>query len=297
MSWADWLRLLALSLLWGVSFFFVELAIPSFAPFTLVFVRVSIAALLMLFILRGDKLWAIVVQRWRIYAFIGVFGSALPFFCFAWGQRYITSSVASVMNSLTPLFIFIFSVFLGREQFDIMRAIGIVMAFAGVTVLLDADFSAAQLGGTVLAFAAAVSYGIASTYAWGRVRHYPPIENAFGQLLFAALFLLPLALMEQPWRADFGLVPVAAVLVLAAFSTFAAYLLYYRLLSSSGAVNAMLSTLLIPVFAVILGVNLLGEKTGVEFFIGMAMIFIGLIFTDVKLRQALKNVLRLIVKN
>lgn len=285
MTARDWLRLVGLSLLWGGSFFFVELAIPSFTPFSLVFVRVAVAALLMGVVLRRRALWKILCERWRAYAVVAFFGSALPFVCFAWGQRYIDSGLAGVLNALTPMCVFVFAVFLGRERFSLSRGGGILLGVAGVVLLLKPDASAAEWGGVVAGLVAAVSYAVAATLAWARVRAYPPAENVFGQLCFAALFVLPPALLERPWEADFMLTPVLAILSLSVFSTFAAYLLYYRMLADSGAVNTTLFVLLLPVIATALGVLLLGEQIGTEFYIGGGMILTGLALTDSGLRR------------
>ena len=271
----------------------MELAIPSFTPFSLVFIRVGIAAVLMGIVLRRRALWKIISERWRAYAVLGFVGSALPFVCFAWGQRYIDSSLAGVLNALTPMCVFVFAVMLGREKFCVSRVCGIVLGIAGVAVLLDPDVTAAEAGGIAAGLVAAVSYAVAATIAWGRVRHFPPAENVFGQLVFASLYVMPLALVERPWQADFMLVPVMALLSLSVFSTFAAYLLYYKMLADSSAVNTTLFVLLLPVVAAILGVFLLGEEVGKTFFAGAAMILTGLILTDTSLRRALTKLLRL----
>lgn len=287
----DWLALFTLALLWGVSFFLMELAIPSFAPFTLVLARVGLAALLMFALLARQSPWRMLRHRWRTYAILGFFGSAFPFLCFAWGQRYIESGLASILNALTPLCVLMLALLLKREQYNVMRTLGLLLGFAGVAVLVKPDASASEWGGILAAVTAAVSYAIATNIAWGRVSHYPARENACGQLLFASLFMLPFALAEQPWQAAFSPPAVAALLALAFFSTFCAYLVYYFLLSHAGGVNAMLAVLLVPVIAIFLGIVFLDERFDSGFFVGGGLILLGIVLADEKLRRRLHQVI------
>lgn len=285
MNAKDWLAVFALALMWGCAFFFVELAIPSFSPFTLVFLRVAVAAALMLPLVKTATMAGVIRQRWRVYCFVGFFGSAFPFVCFAWGQRHIDSGLAGLLNALTTIFIFVFALALKRETFNAARAAGIILGVVGVAVLLEPDAGNLKLLGTLAGIIAAISYAISTTFAWGKIRHHPHTENTCGQLLFAAIFLLPLSLLERPWQADITATAAAAVLGLAVFSSFLAYLLYYRLLARAGAVNTMLSLLLVPVVSVALGAVFLGERFGFNFYAGAALIFASLLLIDEKLRR------------
>lgn len=283
----EWFALLGLALLWGMSFMLVELALLSFAPFTLVFARIGIAALLMLWYIRRRQPWQLLRQRWRIYLPLGFFGSAFPFLCFAWGQQYIESGLASVLNALTPLFTLVLALCIGREKYSTVRAVGIIIGILGVAVLVGPDTAASERNGIIAAIVAAVCYAIATTFAWTYASQFSPRENAAGQLFFAALLIMPFALYEQPWRVTYSLTPLLAIFLLAVFSTFCAYLLYYYLLSKAGGVNAVLAVLLIPLVAVTLGIVILNERFSSEFFIGGVLIIAGVILTDNNLRRRL----------
>ena len=281
----EWAALLALALLWGMSFMLVELALPLFDPFTLVFARVGIALLLMLWFIRHQSLRRLLYERWQIYLPLGFFGTAFPFLCFSWGQQYIESGLASVLNALTPLLTLVLALANGREHYSMVRGVGIILGIVGVIVLTGPDTADSELGGIIAAITAATSYAIATNYAWAHASRFAPRENAAGQLFFATLLMLPFSLYEQPWQITYQLYPVLAVVSLAVFSTFYAYLLYYYLLSKAGGVNAMLAVLLIPLVAVSLGIVFLNERFGSEFFIGGILIIIGVILTDNKLRR------------
>ena len=283
----DWLALVGLAFAWGTSFFWVELAIPSFQPFTLVCIRVGVATLLMVVLLRRRPLLRLMCERWRIYSLLGLLGSAFPFLCFAWGQRHIESGMASIINALTPLLALALALGLGRERFNFMRLFGIVTGFVGVVVLVNPETGGSEVAGIFAAALAAFSYAVAANLAWGRVSHFPPKENATGQLFFATLFTLPFAFWEQPWREDVQWVGVFAMLALAVLSTFLAYLLYYFILKNAGGVNAVLGVLFVPAISITLGVLFLDERFDSRMLMGGVLIIAGVIVADEKLRRLL----------
>ncbi len=284
MQWFDWLSVVLLSILWGTSFFFVEWAIESMDPWTLVFLRCAIAALLMAIVVRKQHPIHFIVKRWRPYAVVGFLGSALPFLCFAWGQKYIDSGMASMLNALTPVFVVLMAVITGKEKFNIYRFAGACVAFVGVFILI-APKVIGELAGMLAAIFAALCYAIATIYAWQRINRLPPAENVCGSLFYAALFVAPFALWQQPWLVSIETKAIIAVLCLAVANTFLAYLLYYFILKHAGGFYAVLAVLLMPIVAVLMGVFLLGERLYSGFFIGGALVITGVIFADAQLRQ------------
>ena len=299
MSARDWTLLIALSLLWGMSFMFMEIILSDGAqPITLVMLRVGGAALATgaFLKLRGVRLRT-VLGRWRIYIWMGLLGNAFPFWCFAWGQQFIDSGMAGVLNSTTPLFTIVMAALVGMEKMRGARVLGIALGACGVAILLSpsagADSGAAAVAGTLACVAAAASYGVVALLGKKKVTGFPPLENAFGQLTCATLLLIPLAFgLESPWETRISATGGLALAGLALFSTALAYVVYFRLLASAGPTNAMLVTFLIPVNATTLGVLVLGERFGAAFFIGAGMILAGLVFADDKLRRKIAGIFR-----
>ena len=288
MSARDWSLLWALSLLWGMSFMFVEVALESVAPMTLVTIRVGGAAILLgvALRLRGVRL-APALSRWRVYVWMGFLGNAFPFGCFAWGQQFVDSGMAGVLNSTTPLFTAVFAALVGLEKMRAARIFGALLGACGVAVMLSPSDSAgdAAAAGALACVAAAASYGVVAILGKKKVAGFPPMENAFGQLTFATLLLLPLSLgLESPWEARIDAAAGWSLAGLAFFSTACAYILYFRLLASAGPTNAMLVTFLIPINAILLGALVLDESFGASFFAGAGLILAGLVFVDDKLR-------------
>ena len=288
MSPRDWLLLALLSLLWGMSFMFMEVALESIQPVTLAALRVGGAALFLslVFKLRGGKLLP-VLKRWKLYTITAALGSALPWALFPWGQQFINSGMASVLNSTTPLFTILFASMAGEEKMRGVRLLGILLGAAGVAVLLGPE---SQNGGDAAkgiwaCVIASASYGVMYSCFRRQVSQFPALENAAGQLIFATILLIPVAAaLENPMSTQLTIPSGLSLAGLTLLSTAAAYLILFRLLASAGATNTALVTFLIPVNATLLGAFVLGERFGPPFFIGAAMIMTALLFADDKLR-------------
>ena len=289
----EWALLILLSIVWGGSFFFVEVALGGFQPFALVFLRVAVAAVTLSAVVyfSGQRL-PTSAGIWFRFALMGVLNNVIPFSLIAWGQTRIDSGVASILNATTPIFAVLLAHFLTRdERLTINKLFGVVVGFVGVYILLQPQikdgFSWQGLGQTAV-LAAAFFYGIAGIFG-KRFKHLPPIVTSAGMLICSSMLMLPLALMAGSFHfTRLSLEATAAVGGLAVVSTAFAYLLYFRILSSAGATNVLLVTFLIPVSAILFGVGLLGEVLQVNELVGMACIFAGLAIIDGRLVRAIQ---------
>ncbi len=284
----DWALLIVLSLLWGGSFFFVEVALTALPPFTLVLLRVGLAAAALHVFLRFSGLG--MPSGWRVWAAffgMGLLNNAIPFTLLVWGQTQITSGLASILNATAPLFTVIVAHAATRdERLTGGRLAGVVIGFAGVALMIGPD-ALAGLGDDLLAqiacLAAALSYAFAGVFGRRFARMgVKPVQTAAGQVTASSLLLLPLVLLvDRPWSLPMpGPGAWAAIVALALLSTALAYILYFRILSTSGATNLLLVTLLIPPTAILLGVTILGERLEAIHVAGMALIALGLAAID-----------------
>lgn len=288
MSLLDWSLLLALSALWGGSFFFVGVAVKALPPFTIVLLRVTIAAgaLHLVRRLSGTVMpWD--GRIWRAFFGMGLLNNAIPFSLIVWGQTHIASGLASILNATTPLFtVLIAHILTADERMTKGRVAGVLIGFAGVVVLIGPQALTdlgADLAAQLAVLAAAISYGFAAIFGRRFKRMgVPPLATAAGQVTASSLMLLPVALIvDRPWTLVWPNLPVwAAVAGLALLSTAVAYVLFFRILASAGAVNLMLVTFLIPVSAILLGGAFLGEALAPADFLGMALIGLGLAAID-----------------
>lgn len=293
MDGKSWLMLITLSILWGGSFFFTEIALVDLPPFTLVLSRVVIATMI---------LWWVVLLRhipipsdpkfWGAIAVMGALNNLVPFSLIVWGQTHISSGLAAILNATTPLFtLLIAHVATDTEKLNLRKVIGVLIGFVGVLVVIGLpNIEKSNATDLLLTLApcavllAAISYGCAGVYG-RRFRNTPPIMTAAGMTSASSLMLLPLAMMvDTPWRLP---VPTTAtiwaVLGIAALSTALAYILYFAILKRAGASNLLLVTFLIPVSAILLGVGFLGETLSFKQLIGMAVIGLGLLVIDGRL--------------
>ncbi|MBV9589672.1 MAG: DMT family transporter [Hyphomicrobiales bacterium] len=284
----EWVMLVALSILWGGSFFFNAIAVKELAPFTTVFLRVGVAALILNAVLplfgyrlpRAPRIWA-------VFFGMGLLNNAVPFTLFVWGQTHIASGLASILNATTPLFtVIVAHIFTEDEKLTRNRFLGVLFGLVGVIVMIGPQVLRSLGNDTLAEFAclgAALSYAFAGVFGRRFKRlGISPVLTATGQVTASAVLLGPVAfLVERPWAAP---VPspevIGAVLGLALISTALGYLLYFRLLETAGATNLLLVTFLLPVSSLLLGTLVLGERIVADELLGMVLIGAGLLAID-----------------
>ncbi len=300
MDASEWGMLVALSLLWGGSFFFIGIAVKELPPVTIVTLRVSLAATALLIVCRIMGLhlprqWAV----WRAFFGMGLLNNIIPFCLIVWGQTHIASGLASILNATTPLFTVIVAHFLtADEKMTGNKLAGVLIGFAGVATMIGpAAFGGAISGlwGQIAILGAAISYSFAGIFGRRfKAMGVPPLMTATGQISSSTLMLIPAALLiDKPWTLAMpSLGTWGALIGIALLSTALAYLIFFRILATAGATNLALVTFLIPVSAILLGSLTLGEQLEIKHFAGMAMIAAGLAAIDGRLPAKLRDFLR-----
>lgn len=289
----DWLLLFLLSVLWGGSFFFNGVALRELPPLTVALARVALGALCLLIVLRplGGSLPKRAAD-WLPFAIMGLVNNVIPFSLFLTAQTTISSGLASVLNATTPLFAVLVMAASGEERLTGRRVAGVLIGIAGVALLRGPGLSAEnQTLGIVLCLGAALSYGFAGY--WGRraLAGVPPLTSATAQLICSTpVMAIIAASVERPWTLPMpGVATWLAVAGLATVSTALAYILFFRILNRSGAVNVVLVTLLIPVTAILLGVWILNEPLSANEVVGALVIAASLIVIDGRLLGWVKS--------
>ena len=282
MSPLEWGLLLILSILWGGSFFFVEVALTELPPFTVVLGRVGFAAIALILLVYGvgHRLPAD-FRLWGAFCVMGALNNLIPFSLIVWGQTQIASGLASILNATTPLFTVLLAHFFTKdEKMTPNRIVGVLLGLVGVTVMFGGEILAGLgLGGIakLAVLGAAFSYAVAGIFG-RRFEDTPPVVAAAGQVTATTVLMLPVVLLvDRPWNLPAPSLTTWGVVVgLALLSTAVAYLIYFRILATAGATNLLLVTFLIPVSAILLGVTILGERLEPRQFAGMALISLGL---------------------
>ena len=281
----DWSLLGVLSVLWGGSFFFNSVALRELPPLTVVFLRVALAALMLL-----PMLWVYRIpfpkgfSGWKPFFAVALLNNILPFSLIVTGQTFVSSGLASILNATTPLFTVVVMAAAGDEKLHARRVAGVVIGLIGVAIIHGQDFgfSSGQGLGILLCLAGAFSYGLSALYARRKLSNSPPLATATFQMLASTVMMTVVAgVAERPWQLPMpGPTTWLALLGLAALSTALAYIVFFQILRRSGSTNVMLVTLLIPVTAILLGYLGLGESISLREIAGALVIGSALLLID-----------------
>ncbi|WP_458699740.1 DMT family transporter [Sulfurospirillum sp. 1307] len=281
MSLGNYSLLFLLSILWGGSFFFIEKALLFFSYEQLVFFRVFFAAIFILLVLLIKKIQiAFDIKLWYSFLVIGCLNNVIPFLAITYAQESISASLASLFNATTPIFTAILAHFFTKdEKATTLKSIGILIGFIGIIVLLlPTSFGSFQIAG-LFAIAGALSYAFAGIFG-KKLANNNPIFNVFGMLSSSSfiLYVVFFSSINQVSYDNFW--KFKDVLLLAIFSTSLAYIIYFKLLASIGAVKLLLVTYLIPITASFLGVFFLNEVFTLNMLFGALLIFVSLYFIN-----------------
>ena len=277
-----------LSIIWGGSFFFIEVALSEMTPFTIVLFRVGAGAIILVaYVYLSGRQMPRDLSIWAAFFILGLLNNLIPFSLIVWGQMHIDSSMASILNATTPIFSVVLThFFTSDERLTSNRVLGIIFGWIGVVVLIGWETISGfglHIIGQLAVLGAALSYAFAAIYG-RRFKDISPVVVSAGMLCGTTLMMIPLTLIfEQPWNLHPAISTWGALAGLAILSTAIAYIIYFKVLATAGATNILLVTFLIPISAIFLGVLLLGERPGLNVFIGMILIFAGLIVIDGRL--------------
>ncbi len=292
----DWCRLLALAAIWGSSFIFMRVLVPTIGPMWTATLRPLVAgcALFSVFLfLRADFAWR---RFGRHYLVLAIVNLAAPFVLFSWAARSLPASTMVVLNSTSPLFGAIFAFAFFRDRLTAAKLLGFASAIVGVVLVKWGTVTTGAHDRPLLAVAAALlacaCYGLGGNYMKKFARGADPAIVAAVTLLGAGLVLLPFA-SQAPAVGTIDARVVACVLALALVCSALAYLLYYRLIADVGPVKALTVTFLMPAFGVVWGAVFLGETISAVMLAGCLAILLGTLLVTGVLSLRLPGVARL----
>jgi drug/metabolite transporter (DMT)-like permease len=269
--------------IWGSTWLFIKLGLEDLPPFTFAGIRFVIACTI-LFSLVAVRRLSLPSTRsdWLLLASTGILAFCINYGLLFWGEQYISSGLAALLQATIPVFgLVIAHFYLPGERMTLPRVIGIVMGLAGVAVIFSNQLSVA--GPRALAGSAALVVGSASAaysnvLVKARGKNLDPAIIAAGQMLFGLipLLLIGIPLEGNPLRFHWTGMAVAALFYLAIVGSVVAFLLYYWLVQNMDVTNTMLIALVTPVVAVTLGVLVLNEELNWRTLVGGAMIMLGI---------------------
>jgi drug/metabolite transporter (DMT)-like permease len=289
--------LLLLGVLWGIPYALTKISLETIPPITLVAARVSLAAaaLWIMAFLLGRKF----PQRWEFVGRLFIQGAVacvIPYTLIAFGQRSVDSSLAAILNSTTPLFVFLISVIsTHHESVTFRRLFGVTIGLGGVVVIAGAS-TLAGLGRETAGQAAIIlaSFSSAVSVIYGRrFAEVAPEIAAAGMLTSAAVVLVPLCLLvEAPWHTAPSIASLTALLINAVVATAIGFVVYFRLIHTIGSMGTASAGYLRPGVGVLIGCALMGESLTWTLALGLLAILFGVaaINENVSVPRSLGNV-------
>jgi len=268
--------LLVLAAIWGASFMFIEIALRDLDPAMLVLLRLGSAALaLAVYVPLSGASFAPLQPVLGPLALMGILNTALPFYAITWGQQYIDSGLAAVLNASVPLFTALLALAVDQAQrVTGLRLAGLILGFGGIVALVGFEPEGGDRAvlGSLAVIAAAVCYALGALYAGRHFAEMSPLLVSVGTLAWATLFTLPLGIARG---STFGWETLGSVLFLGIAATAVGYVLLFGLIAGAGASRAMLVTYLVPSMALVYGAVFLGEHVSALAIAGLVLVLAG----------------------
>lgn len=277
-----WLRdFLLLAIIWGSSFLFMRIAARELGPVPTAALRVAIASLFLWPILQVRGHGPLLRQHWKPVFFVGVLNSALPFALYSFAVLHISTGLSGILNATVPLFGAIVAWLWLGDRPGLSRSVGLGLGFAGVALLVGGESALnaqgagmAPLWAVLACLAATVCYALSASFTKKHILRLPPLVTATGSQMGATLALALPALWWQPEHLP-SVQAWGALLMLGVVCTGVAYILYFKLIENKGPAKALTVTFLVPLFALVYGVLLLGESITLWMLMCGAVVLLG----------------------
>jgi drug/metabolite transporter (DMT)-like permease len=278
MSRKGWLLFIAISIFWGIPYFFIKVAVSDLDPAIVVFARIGIAAIVLLPVAFQRKALGQFRGRWPLLIALAFVHLAIPFLLISYGEQHISSSLTSLLIASEPLLIALFAFrFDPSERVRGLRLLGLFVGLGGVVTLLGFDISgdSQKVPGAVLVLLAATGYAASALLAkQPSIVALPRLGVVTVECSIATIILLPLAIVHWPTKMP-TLPVIASLLALGLVCTALALLTFFALIAEVGASRGAAFTYVNPAVSVLLGVVLLNEGLNIATLSGFLLIILG----------------------
>lgn len=285
---------LALGLVWGCSFIFIELGLVFLSPFGVTFVRCALGAITLLIFAKARKVELPKGKSiWKKLWVVAMLLNVVPGVLFAFAQQYITSALAGIINATTPLMTLIFMLLIFREE-KIKReqVYGLLIGALGVMTVVGVwkELGGNQLIGVIALLIAVSCYGASYPYSTRNVipLGLKPEALATGQLLMATMTLLPLFIIDGFSSDNYATQSIIAMLCLGIFGSGFAYIWNFSVTAAAGSAIGSTVTYITPVVAVIVGWLYLNEEIAWHEPVGALVVIIGALLSQGRLNRWVK---------
>lgn len=280
MNTKDFLTLLLVSLFWGGSFLFLRLLVlEGLEPLQIVSLRMMFAAIFIApFFIMKFKKYSFFDHGFPILL-IGLLNTALPFTLFAYASVNLGAGSLSVLQATVPILTALILFSLYRDEFSIMKLIGVLIGFSGL-FLLAGPSGELDLFSSILCVIASLSYAISGVYLANTPEK---INNSFigmGSIIVGAILLSPFLINYHSANLNISSTAWLYIVLLGVINTSLAYVIFIKLIKRIGSLNASFVTYLVPVSSITLGILILDEVFTIDMIIGSALIFLGVFFSN-----------------
>lgn len=268
-------QLVGLSALWGASFLFLRIASPALGPLTLAGLRVSLAIVALVLIMRALRQpwpW----KHWRELTMLGALTVAVPFLLYAWAALRLPAGYSALLNTTAVLFGTLASAWFKEDTLTARKLLGCAVGFVGVALIVQLGpvrLDAPTIAAVVACIVASCCYGASTPLMKRATTRMEPLAIAAGIHVAALVFVTPGALWALP-RAQFTPAAMFSVLVLGVITSGVAYWIHLRIIRQVSPVAAISPAFMIPVFGVTWGHLFLGEELSSGIFVGGALVLL-----------------------
>jgi drug/metabolite transporter (DMT)-like permease len=278
------LLMMALTAMWSPSFLFIKLAVEDIPPMVAVSLRLSIAAVIMGLILLF-KGYSFPRERgfWLRATVMAIFSSSIPFAMFCYAEQWIESSMAAILNGTNPMFTAILAqIFVASDRLNMQKIVGITLSMAGMVLLflpqLQSGVDSTVIGMAAVVFAS-FCYAVGHVYGKLYTTGQKPFVTPAAQFIVSSLLLWPFAI----WNGDVArmTMPSASAIFgvcgMAILGTVFAFIIYYKLLETSGPTAISTVACFFPVMGMLLGFIFLGESFTLMGLVAAGIILLGML--------------------
>ncbi len=274
-----------MSVIWGIPYLLIRVAVRDLSPATLVFARTAPAALMLLPVAASRGALVPVLRRWRVVLLYTAVELGIPWLLLARAEQRLSSSLTSLLVATVPSVGLLANRLGGRaDLLDRRRLAGLVLGLAGVAVLVGVDVHGASFGAAAEMIVVVTGYAVGPMLINRQLSDLPGVGVVAASLAMTALAYAPWAITHPPHR--YPASAIASVVGLTVVCTALAFVLFFQLIAEVGPSRATVITYVNPAVAVLLGVTVLGEPFGAGLAVGFPLVLLGSILATSPARSA-----------
>lgn len=287
MTRRGWALFVGLSIIWGMPYLMIRIAVESVDPLIVAFGRTLIGALILLPVTLQRRQLAAAFRHWPALLAFTLIEITGPWLLIGHAETRINSSTTGLLLAMVPLMAAIIAALLGHERSHGRRIFGLALGFAGVATLVGLDVHVSDWVAVVAIMLSALGYAVGPIIINRKLADVPPLGVITGSLILATLIYAPFATVVWPENPTTG--ALASIAGLGIICTAAAFLIFFALIADIGPARATVIAYVNPMVAMILGVAFLHEPLTIGMAIGFPMVIAGSVLATTRPTAAVRK--------